>query len=375
MAGDSAPAKIGFGVFELDIAGGEICKEGRALKLAPQPLKVLALLVSRAGHIVTREEIQRIVWGEETFVDFSLGLNHCIRQIRTVLGDDAQSPRFVETLSRRGYRFVAPVTIRPTTESERSDSVARPSTNLTSSATEEPPASDRNSQPEISLASLQHLPIPPPVGKRTLSILVYACLSAVFVLMIVFSLRRWVFPNQHQGKAIRSLAVLPFWNLSTDPSQEYFAAGLTDQLITELAQIPELRVISRTSVMQYKGSRKPLPVIARELRVDAVVEGSVTRAGDRLRITVHLVKANPERHLWAKSYERSMSHSFSLQGEIATEISTEIRAKLASPERMPDSYQRPVNATMIIVAETCLNRPRRSLAEALPFPALDFCGR
>ncbi|MGH9397625.1 MAG: winged helix-turn-helix domain-containing tetratricopeptide repeat protein [Terriglobia bacterium] len=339
MPDNATNSRIRFDVFELNLNDGELRKEGLAVKLAPQPFKILALLAARAGQIVTREEIQRVVWGEETFVDFDLGLNQCIRQIRTALGDEAQNPRFIETLSRRGYRFIAPV--RPVTE------VANPK--LTTSNSENPavagfPPVRIDTTPDNLSRFRQEGPAADAKGvrnqlaghlsvKRALGIAVAAFLLAVVVLTLIieaFGPRGfWTELFRHrQERTIRSLAVLPFRNLSGDSEQEYFAEGLTDQLITNLAQIPALRVISRTSTIQYRDSHKALPAIARELNVDAIVEGTVTRSGSRVRVTAQLVQAEPEKHLWARSYERGLGDALSLQGEIAEAIATEIQVKL-----------------------------------------------
>jgi len=200
------------------------------------------VLVQRPGEIVTREELQQKIWPSDTFVDFDHGLYNAIKRLREALGDSAETPRFVETLSRRGYRFVGKI--------------------------------------------------------------------------------------ECDAPQMRSLAVLPLENLSRDPEQEYFAEGLTEALITTLAKIGELRVVSRTSIMRYKGVRKPLREIARELEVDAIVEGTVLRAGRRVRITAQLIDVAKESHLWAESYERDLRDVLALQSELARAIAREIRIKL-----------------------------------------------
>ncbi len=228
-------ARVSFGAFELDLETGELWKSGRILKLQPQPLRVLCLLVSQAGKLVSREDIRRHLWGESTFVDYDIGLDYCVNRIRSVLSDKAQAPRYVETLPRRGYRFIA--TVR------------------------------------------RHRPFVEP-----------------------------------------TLAVLPFANLNGDPAREYFADGVTDALITELARIPAVRVISRQSVLHLKGSSRKLDEIARDLRVDGVVEGAVLHEGNQVRLTAQLILMEPERHAWAQSYDCDMSAVLTTQRDVARAI-------------------------------------------------------
>jgi len=251
---------IQFGVFEVNLRAGELRKRGIKIKLQEQPLQILQILLDNPGTVVTREELQQKIWPADTFVDFDHGLNNAIRRLREALGDSAETPRYIETLARRGYRFIG---------------------NL---------GADRASTP-------------PP---------------------------------------IRSLAVLPLENLSHDPQQEYFAEGLTEALITTLAKIGELRVVSRTSILQYKGVRKPLREIARELEVDMIVEGTVLRAGRRVRITAQLIDAPKETHIWAESYERDLRDVLTLQSEVAQAIAREIRIKLTPQERAHFGLPRPV---------------------------------
>ncbi|MGH9450841.1 MAG: winged helix-turn-helix domain-containing tetratricopeptide repeat protein [Terriglobia bacterium] len=354
MPNNSPISKIHFDVFELDLKDGELRKECLAVKLAPQPFKILALLASRQGQIVAREEIQRVIWGDETFVDFDVGLNQCIRQIRAVLGDDAQNPRFIETLSRRGYRFIAPV--EPVKEEIAPEVTTSESGNV--DVTGFPPVRI-DLTPDHLISVRQEAPITRGKGvrnglasrlgvKRTLGIAAAAFLVAIVVIAVIFEAfgpkNFWTeLLRRGQEKTIRSLAVLPFRNLSGDVEQEYFAEGMTDQLITNLAQIPSIRVVSLTSVMRYRKAQKSLPIIARELNVDAIVEGTVTRWGDHVRVTAQLVQAEPEKHLWAKSYERSMGDALNLQGEVAEAIATAIRVKLTPQERTRIGARHPSN--------------------------------
>src|SRR2546427_8583903 len=238
---------VRFAAFELDSRAGELRKQGVKIRLQEQPFQILQILLQHPCEIVTREELQQKIWPSDTFVDFDHGINNAIKRLREALGDAAETPRYIETLPRRGYRFIGKI--------------------------------------------------------------------------------------ECNAPRMRSLAVLPLENLSHDPQQEYFAEGLTEALITTLAKIGELRVISRTSAMHYRGVHKPLHEIARELEVDAIVEGTVLRAGHRVRITAQLIDASKETHLWAESYERDLRNVLALQAEVAQAIAREVRVKLTPQEQ------------------------------------------
>ena len=291
---------IRFDNFELDVRAGELRKHGVRLRLQGQPLQVLAALLKRAGDLVTREELRAQIWTTDTFVDFDHSLHNAIARLREVLGDSAEKPRYIETLPRRGYRFIAPV--------DASDLPV-----LSSAAGSAPPA-DRPG----------HLWL---TRSHALQI---SMVFAVLATSIVFWLARsgGAPSSADAAPRLNSIAVLPLDNLSGDPSQEFFADGMTDQLITDLAKVGSLRVISRTSVMPYKGTRKSLPEIARELKVDAVVEGSVVRSGQRVRVTAQLIHAPTDQHLWAESYDRDLGDILKLQGEVANAIAGQVRAQL-----------------------------------------------
>ncbi|MCH6552710.1 MAG: tetratricopeptide repeat protein, partial [Acidobacteria bacterium] len=292
---------VRFGVFEVDLRSGELRKQGLKIKLQGQPIQILALLLERPGDVVTREEIQKKLWPADTFVDFEHGLNAAIKKLRAALGDSADSPRFVETLHGRGYRFIAPVEGCPA-----------------------PPISPSPPAPAGGTFARRALPV---AGTA----LAVVGLVAVLIGLNVGGLREQLLSGVAPGQ-ITSLAVLPLENLSGDPEQEYFADGMTEALITELGKISALRVISRQSVMQFKGTDKPLPEIARELEVDAVVEGSVLRAGKQVRITVQLMRAEPEEQLWSQSYQRDLSEILVLQSEVARAIAREIKIALTPEE-------------------------------------------
>lgn len=260
---DPTRQAVRFGDFEANLRSGELRRHGLKVKLADQSFQILVLLLENPGEVVTREELRQRLWSEDTFVDFEAGLNSAVRRLRDALGDSADMPRFIETLPRRGYRFIAP----------------------------------------LQRESLERTP-----------------------------------PH------IRSLAVLPLENLTGDAAQEYFVDGMTDALITRLAQIGALRVISRTSAMHYKGTHKKLPEIASDLNVDAVVEGTVTRSGERVRVTAQLIHAPTDRHLWARHYERQATDILLLQAELASAIAQEIQVRVTPQEQARLASGRLVNS-------------------------------
>jgi TolB-like protein/DNA-binding winged helix-turn-helix (wHTH) protein/Tfp pilus assembly protein PilF len=293
---------VRFSDFEFDCQSGDLRRDGVSLKLQPQPARVLAVLVQRAGEIVSRQELVDEVWGTDTFVDFEQGLNYAIRQIRTVLRDDAEHPQFLETLPKRGYRFIAPL----------QEEVA---------ATEVP----------------QHTVVPPRTeGRRKalwkggIALVVAGLIVAAFVIGFRLHSRESM---EAATDPITSLAVLPLRNLSNDAGQDYFSEGMTDELITDLAKADGLSVISHTSVERYKDTKRSLPDIARELGVDAIVEGTVLRSSDRVRITAQLIDARSDHHLWAESYESDLQDILALQGKLAQDISEEVRIKLMPQEQ------------------------------------------
>ena len=249
LAHAQSPPRTRFGSFELDLASGELFKDGQKIALPPKAFEVLKALLERSGEVVTREELRRRLWAADTFVEFDDSLNHAVKKLRRALGDSAEYPEFIETLPRYGYRLIA--------------------------------STARSTEP---------------------------------------------------GPRVRSLAVLPLANLSDDPRQEFFADGMTDALIAGVSTIRAVKVISRTSVMQYKGAKKSLPQIARELRVDGVIEGTVQRSDGHVRITVQLIHATTDTHLWAGSYERDFRDVLALQGEVAQAVAREIKAALTPEE-------------------------------------------
>jgi TolB-like protein/DNA-binding winged helix-turn-helix (wHTH) protein/Tfp pilus assembly protein PilF len=309
----SSPVRLRFGVFELDLRAGELRKHGVRLRLQEQPFQVLAMLLERPGEIVTREELRHRLWTADTFVDFDHGVNKAVSRIRETLGDSATSPRFVETVARRGYRFLADVTIIEGTPARRPESA---------------PADVLRGEPDAAQT------VPPPSSPsrspgRHLWTLAGAALLLASVGVVIWLLR----PGGAKPASIRSLAVLPLENLSGDASQEYFSDGMTDELIATLGQIRALRVISRTSVIPYKRSRKPLPQVARELNVDAVIEGTVLRSGGQVRITAQLIEARLDRHLWSETYDGDLRDTLTLQNKVARAIADQIRISLDAQEQ------------------------------------------
>ncbi|MGE5242960.1 MAG: tetratricopeptide repeat protein [Betaproteobacteria bacterium] len=305
----TAHVRLRFGVFEVDLRAGELRKHGARRRLQEQPFQVLAMLLERPGEIVTREELRNRLWSAETFVDFDHGVNKAISRIRDALGDSATSPRFVETVARRGYRFIADVTV------VEGAPRARP----------EAKSGDLAGEDDVSVTR-----VAPPSPRQwypwTITVVVLVLVSIAVVI--------WTLQSRGpQPTPIRSLAVLPLENLSGDASQEYFADGMTDELIATLGQISALRVISRTSVMPYKRARKALPQIARELNVDAVVEGTVLRSEGQIRITAQLIEARDDRHLWSETYDGDLRDTLTLQNKVAQAIAERIRVNLKPQEQ------------------------------------------
>lgn len=315
----SKESLVRFDGFEMALKSGELRRAGRLVKLQPQPFKVLALLVAHAGQIITREEIQQQIWEGDTFVDFEHGLNFCIKQIRAALGDSAQSPRYIETLPRRGYRFIAEIemingngaaTLPDTQENvDRSNGRAKKGALVYTTGLQEPVAdSKREPWPKAAF--------------------IIVGLFAVAAAILFWWLRDPGPPAQPSGKAM--LAVLPFENLGATADEDYFSDGLTEEMIARLGQLEPARlgVIARTSAMTYKGSNKDIRSIGRELGVDYVLEGSVRREADRVRITAQLIKVSDQTHLWAESYDRTTAGALTIQSEVASRIASSLAIEL-----------------------------------------------
>jgi TolB-like protein/DNA-binding winged helix-turn-helix (wHTH) protein/Flp pilus assembly protein TadD len=316
--------RVRFSVFEVDLHAGELRKHGMKIRIQEQPFQLLATLIEHAGEVVSRDDLRKKLWTADTFVDFDHGLNKAINKIREALGDSAESPRFVETVSRRGYRFLAEI------HDAGAPFVHRSAPAIQSQLAAEPPVSTE-------LAGT------PAIARRHSLSLAWK-VSALVLLVLVAFVGAWKFRAwKRPSPVIRSLAVLPLESLSSDASQDYFADGMTDELISDLGQISALRVISRTSVMGYKHTRKLLPQIARELNVDAVVEGTVLRYGDRVRITAQLIEASADKHLWSQSYEGELRETLALQSKVARAVADQIRINLNPQEQAALKNARVVN--------------------------------
>src|SRR5713226_4480656 len=319
----ASPAR--FGPFEVDFRAGELLKNGRRIRLQDQPLQVLAMLLEHPGNVVTRDEFRQELWPNDTFVDFDHGLNNAINRLRDALNDSAEAPRFIETLPRRGYRFISQV---------QREAIADVLT-----AGEKSLGPSGNDQAG-SVTAIQDLL---PWWRSRWAAMGAAAL--VLSLLFGFAVKVWKgrFPSSAHAMRIQAIAVLPLENLTGDSSQEYFADGMTDALITNLAQVSSLRVISRASTMQYKGAHSPLADVARKLNVDAFVEGSVVRSGNRVRITAQLIDAASDRHLWAHSYESDSRDVLTLQDNVARDITQQIRVKLTPQEQSRLARNQSVN--------------------------------
>jgi len=317
-----SPSIYRFGLFEADLGNRELRKHGIRLRLQEKPFRVLIKLLLRPGEVVTREELRQCLWSPDTFVDFDEGVNTAIKRLRIALGDSSASPIYIETLSGYGYRFIAPVT--PLAANDKP--VTEPS-------------------PDIVLVK----PVPRVIAaepeKAFLSqpLLWFALVSGLMVLLAVAIYEKWWHPADLASGTIQAIAVLPLENLSADAAQEFFADGITDEIITNLAKLAGTKVISRTSAMQYKGTHKSIPQIARELNVGAVVEGSFERSGDRIRIRVQLIQASTDRHLWADEYDRQLSDVLGLEADVAQDIARHIQTELTPHQSSTLARNRTLN--------------------------------
>lgn len=311
---------IRFASFEVDVRAGEVHKHGHRIRLQDQPFRILQILLEHGGEVVTREELQRQIWPSDTFVDFERGLNNAVKRLREALGDSAETPRYIETLPKRGYRFIGTVAAR---------NGDPPKVEIANAA--------GTREPGVALANSRSF-------MRATAFLSFGLLITVGLALgtDIGGLRSWLMQRLHPP-GIHSLAVIPLQNLSGDPAQEYFADGMTDALITDLAQLSSLKVISRTSITRYKNTSKALPEIARELNVDGIVEGTVQRSGDRVRITAQLIHGPSDKHLWASSYERGLQNVFTLERDVAQDITLQIQTHLRPAEAALPLQPRPVN--------------------------------
>jgi TolB-like protein/DNA-binding winged helix-turn-helix (wHTH) protein/Tfp pilus assembly protein PilF len=314
----ASQALVRFDVFELDTESRELRKQGVKVRLQEQPFQILQILLERPGKVVTRDELRQRIWASDTFVDFDRGLYNGIKKLREALGDNAEKPRFIETLSKRGYRFIGAI--------QNGAPAASP-------------------QDAAILTGPTQTPLRGLNRKRFLRVFALVLpLTGTLLLGGYFSWRQLGPRAQVRGEKIM-LAVLPFQNLTGDPSQEYFSDGFTEEMITALGGLqPErLGVIARTSAMKYKHTDKAVDQIGRELGVQYVLEGSVRRDAGRARISAQLIQVKDQTHLWAESYERDLSDILRIQNEVAEAIASHIRVQLTAPEQARLAAARPVN--------------------------------
>jgi TolB-like protein/DNA-binding winged helix-turn-helix (wHTH) protein/Tfp pilus assembly protein PilF len=336
-----------FGKFTLQTGDRRLSSDGHEIYLRPKTYDTLLYLLERQGHLVTKNELLDALWSDVAVTENAL--TRCIKETRAALGDDVQNPEFLRTIPRLGYEFIAEVERfgEPVNVGEEVLQEFRAVRLVT---TEED--SDGHPHEPVTAGNTAAVPVPPgllPLAARSRWTIIGGWLAGFVLVSLVVSLAvnfpklRDRLLGRGSSPRITSLAVLPLQNLTGDNSQDYFVDGMTEELITELSKVHALRVISRQSVMQYKGGNRTVPQIARELDVDAVVEGSVLRAGDRVRITTQLVQARPERHLWSESYERKLSDVIALQHEVAQVIVREIGVSLTPPEQLHLAKANPVS--------------------------------
>jgi len=312
-----------FDTYELRPRTRELYKQGIRLKLRPQPFQVLKVLVEREGDIVTREELRELLWSAETFVDFEHGLNTSIKELRGVLSDSASEPRYIETLPKLGYRMIVPVEVD-----------------------EVPPLLASIGQPGAGApAGSMGRVVAPGWAPRELGVRRWAMLLGILLVLFaaLAGYSQWSRSRvrlQPTGGRLM-LAVLPFENLTGDAGQEYLSDGLTEEMIAQLGRLNpgHLGVIARTSVMHYKNNQIPIGQISRELGVQYVLEGSVRRDVDKVRISAQLIQAKDQTHLWAKQYDRELSNLLTLQAEIVQEIANEIQLVIGDPKRIDSTHQ------------------------------------
>ena len=290
---DSGPRTIQFGDFEADLRAGELRRDGSRIKLQEQPFRVLTLLLEHPGEVVSREELRNRLWPADTFVDFDHSLNAAIRRLRDALGDSAEDPKFVETVARRGYRFLAPV---------------------------------NGAQTVIAVAP------PPPTSQHRRMMVAAGVVLLLGIGALALMLIRNGGGKSSQESPIKSIAVLPLGNLSGDPAQEYLADGITEALIGRLAGIHDLRVISRTSVLRFKETHLSVPEISKTLGVDAIVEGSVIREGSRIRVTAQLIRGTTDGHVWSETFDRELRDVLALESEVAQSIAQKVEVTVTGEE-------------------------------------------
>jgi TolB-like protein/DNA-binding winged helix-turn-helix (wHTH) protein len=334
--GPAVPASYRFGEFELDCSRYQLRRKDQILRLERIPMELLILLAEKQGAVVTREEIIGRLWGKDVFVDTEHGINTAIRKIRAALREDADHPCFVMTVQGKGYRLavektgalepVVPPEPAPAPQTPAELRIIREQAQL-----DRPESARRVEKTALPSGAWQSFVRHSQVGIPLTAILIAATLTYAF--------RSRIFPTASAHSQIQSIAVLPLANLSGDASQDYFADGLTDELITALAKNHNLRVVSRTSAMQYKGVNRPVRDIARELGVDGILEGSVSRSSAGVHMTVQLIYAPTDTHVWAESYDRDLNHAYLLPEELSQTVAKEV--KVATSPAPPQRYVNP----------------------------------
>jgi TolB-like protein/DNA-binding winged helix-turn-helix (wHTH) protein/Tfp pilus assembly protein PilF len=317
MASESANSwRYQFGVFELNPSSGELLKHGTRIKLQDQPTRVLTVLLEHAGEIVTREQLREKLWGHDTFVDYDHSLNISINKLREVLSDSAASPRYIETVPKRGYRFIAPVRTAAAEGTSAQPAATFPSSPMVA-------ARESSSPPDATL--------PTKSSSRSRYLIATAGLILLAILAMTFrQLARRPAPSERV-----MLAVLPFENLSPDEQEAFFVTGLHDELIAELGRLhpSRLGVIARTSVLQYARAPKPVREIGRDLQVNYVLEGSVRPIGDHFRITAELIKVADQTQMWIETYEPTMGDMLAMQEDVARRVSQAIAVEFLPEAR------------------------------------------
>ncbi|HMW00831.1 MAG TPA: winged helix-turn-helix domain-containing protein [Acidobacteriota bacterium] len=322
---------IRFGPFEVNLKSGELYRDSELVSLPPQPFKVLVLLIEHAGELVTREEIQRQVWGTDTFVDFEKGLNFCIKQIRAALSDDAHSPQFIETLPRRGYRFIARIEALP----------AQSPLPLIEPPVKSPIGSYPEPEPEPVVGETLPIPHAGTVSTSSARQLTRRSIWALGLVFTLFLTPLLLWQHVHPGPTRLPpprvmLAVLPFDNLNPDLTDEYFSDGLTEEMIAQLGQLhpDRLGVIARTTALTYKHSSKDIQQIGQELGVHYVLEGSVRRESNRVRITTQLIQVKDQTQLWSETYDRDEQDVLWMQADVAARVARSLEVELL-PQNQP----------------------------------------
>ncbi len=321
-----------FGIYQCDFRAGELRKNGIRVRISDQPFRLLTVLLERRGELVTRQELRAQLWPDAEFGEFDDGLNTAINKVRAALDDSAENPRFIETVPRRGYRFTARVEV-----------VAEEVTQVAGSA----PVSEDTARAVSETKVGENAAAVPAFRSRRTMRRIAGGAAAVLLIGAIAGFAWWRMYKRNgsaHGERIESIAVLPFDNFSADPSQTYFADGMTEELITDLGELGSLRVTSRTSVMRYRGAQKPIQQIRDDLGVDAVVEGSVVRSGQSVRVDARLVDTSDDRQIWAESFTRSEQDIIALQDDIARAVAQRIAVAIDPSVRARLRNARPVNA-------------------------------